>query len=53
MPNKIICTPAFISDPTVLIDNKIPHITLMVNEWAAVNSNFILESLFYGNGPMQ
>ncbi|EGR30820.1 hypothetical protein IMG5_122920 [Ichthyophthirius multifiliis] len=51
VPGRIICTPDKPKD--VLIENKIPHMTLLMGNWAAVSSNYLLEKMFLNNGPLQ
>ena len=45
IPNKIMTSPVFIENFN-LIDNKYPHITLMISKFRAVDSNYLLKSLF-------
>ena len=43
VPNKIVTCICF---PNSQIKNKIPHVTMMTNEWKAFESNTICEALF-------
>ncbi|KAL4471704.1 hypothetical protein ABPG74_008597 [Tetrahymena malaccensis] len=46
VPNKIICG-VCLPDPNMIdIENKIPHMTLYVDEWAPRFSNNVLQALF-------
>lgn len=45
IPNKIMSSPVFLKN-FPLIDNKYPHITLMVGKYRAVDSNYVLKALF-------
>lgn len=46
VPNKIICG-VCLPDPNLIeIENKIPHMTLFVEEWAPRFSNNVLQALF-------
>lgn len=48
VPDSIICG-VCLPDPDVIdIENKIPHITLYVANWAPRFSNNVLEALFIG-----
>jgi hypothetical protein len=51
VPGKIICAPDF--PYNVSIQNAIPHITMMLGEWEAVQSNDVLNALFGPGGPLQ
>ena len=41
VPNKLVAGYVF---PKYVIDNKYPHMTVLLNQWPAVNSNMALES---------
>lgn len=45
VPGKIILSPVFF-DNFSLIENKYPHMTMMVGEYQAVDSNYVMESIF-------
>ncbi|EAR95659.3 hypothetical protein TTHERM_00266700 (macronuclear) [Tetrahymena thermophila SB210] len=51
VPERIICGPVFPKD--VLIANNCPHVTMMMGQWSAVASNYVLEALFTKDGPLQ
>jgi hypothetical protein len=44
IPNKIMASPVFLNYK--LIDNEFPHMTLMVGQYQAVDSNYVLKALF-------
>ena len=46
VPDKIICGVCFFDKNLIKIDNEIPHMTLMIGEFPAKNSNDVLQSLF-------
>lgn len=48
IPGKILTSPVFY-DNFNLIDNNFPHVTLMQGEYRAVDSNYVLKSLFEDN----
>jgi len=52
IPEKLILSPVFF-DNFDLIDNKYPHVTLMVGEYQAVDSNYVLESVFSNNQKLK
>jgi hypothetical protein len=49
VPNKIITCICF---PASEVKNKIPHLTVMINEWKAKESNTVCEALFV-DGPFK
>lgn len=53
VPGKIITGITFPDRNALLIQNKFPHVTLMVNEWQAVHSNNLMEALFDIGMPLE
>lgn len=51
IPGKIITTPVFLENFD-LIDNKFPHMTLMLGSYKAVDSNYVLKALFGENSSL-
>jgi hypothetical protein len=45
IPGKIMSAPVFF-EKFKLIENKYPHMTLLVGEYRAVDSNYVLEAIF-------
>jgi hypothetical protein len=52
IPEKIITAPVFFNNFT-LIDNKYPHITVMLGSYAAVDSNYVLRAIIEQNENMR
>lgn len=53
VPGKIITGITFPDRNALLIQNKFPHVTLMVDDWQAVHSNNLLEALFDVGKPLE
>lgn len=49
IPKKIICGICLPDSNKIQIENKVPHITMFIGEWAAKYSNFVLEELLETN----
>lgn len=54
VPGKIITGITFAKeDSPVPIENEFAHMTLLLGEWKAVDSNSVMESVFGRNGPLK
>lgn len=49
VPQKIVCGICFFDEKIVKIENKYPHMTMMIGKWSPKNSNDILTTLFTNN----
>lgn len=52
VPDHIITGITFPDRERIMIENRFPHVTLMLGDWSAVDSNAVMESLFDDDGPM-
>jgi len=52
VPGKILSSPVFFKSFN-LIDNKFPHTTLLLGKYRAVDSNYVLTSLFQDNEELK
>jgi hypothetical protein len=52
VPGKIITGVTFPDRSKIMIENKFPHVTLMCDEWDAVDSNALMTALFDDGRPL-
>lgn len=52
VPGKIVTGITFPDRNRILIENRFPHVTLLLGEWSAVDSNGVMQALFDENGPL-
>jgi nitrite reductase/ring-hydroxylating ferredoxin subunit len=50
VPTKLMAAAVYVDQREVLIQNNCPHMTLALDKWPAVNSNYVLEAVFTGDG---
>jgi hypothetical protein len=52
VPDCIFAGFCFPNPQTMPVENRIPHMTLLVGRWVPKMSNLLLEALFTGEGPL-
>ena len=53
VPQKLICGICFFDEKAINIENNHPHLTMMIAEWPAKNSNNVLNAIFMDkNSPL-